>query len=163
MTSKILIADDEPSVRSALEKVLRAEGYDVALAENGQIAIEKMVQEQVDLVLLDVGLPLMDGWTALEWLSRFNPFLPVIVITGRWRQGERAEASGADVLMEKPLDMNRLLQNIRQLLEEPVEDRARRINERKRNFKSVVCDPHQFRTSMESRFTAPFKWLGFKH
>ncbi|HEV2331306.1 MAG TPA: response regulator [Verrucomicrobiae bacterium] len=162
MTAKILIVDDEESVRGALGKVLRAEGYDIVLAGNGQLAIEKVAQEPIDLVLLDLGLPVKDGWALLKWLPRFSPLLPVIVITGRWKQAEMAEAAGADILMEKPLDVTKLLENIRQLLEEPVEARAKRIRDRKRAFKSVGCDQHQFRASLESRFTTPFKWFGLK-
>ncbi|HEV2452949.1 MAG TPA: response regulator [Verrucomicrobiae bacterium] len=163
MTAKILVVDDEESVRTALGKVLRAEGYEVALAENGQAGIEKIIQEQIDLVLLDLGLPVKDGWTLLKWLQTFNRLLPTIVITGRWNQTEMAEAAGADMLMEKPLDTTKLLQHIRQLLEESVECRARRANDRKRDFQNVSCDPHQFRAGLESRVTTPFKWFGLKH
>ncbi|HEY1790578.1 MAG TPA: response regulator [Verrucomicrobiae bacterium] len=162
MTAKILITDDERSIREGLDKVLRKEGYDVDLAENGQVAIEKISHKHIDLLLLDVGLPFKDGWTTMEWLSQFNPLLPVIIITGRWKQTERAETSGADLLMEKPLDVARLLQNIRQLLAEPIEIRAKRINEHKRGFQSVACDLRQFRSNLENRFTTPFKWFGFK-
>jgi two-component system, OmpR family, response regulator MprA len=163
MYRKILIADDEPSIREALSKVLRAEGYDIALADNGRATVEKIIEDHIDLLVLDVSLPLMDGWAALERLSKFNPLLPVIVITGRWEQAERAAAAGADILMEKPLDVPRLLQNIRQLLDEPVETRARRLSEDKRDFHSVACNPRQLREDLEKRFTTPFQWSGFKH
>jgi DNA-binding response OmpR family regulator len=162
MIAKILIADDDPSIREALDKILRSEGYEVVLAGNGQTAIEKIIHEHVDLLLLDVGLPLKDGWAALEWLSQFNPLLPVIIITGRWKQAERAETAGVDFLMEKPLDVVRMLQNIRLLLDEPIEARAKRINEHHHGFRSVACDSHQFRSNLESRFETPFNWSGFK-
>jgi DNA-binding response OmpR family regulator len=163
MNTKILVVDDEESVRSALRKVLRAEGYNVALAENGRVAIEKAIQGEIDLVLLDLGLPEEDGWMVLKWLQIFKPLLPVIVITGRWKQGETARAAGADMLMEKPLDVPMLLQSIRLLLEEPLEARTRHVFDCKPDFRSVGCDPQRFRASLESRFTTPFNCADLKH
>src|ERR1019366_70143 len=128
MSTKILVVDDEQTIRESLAKILRAEGYEIVLAENGQEAIEKLVQESFNLLLLDLGLPVKDGWATLRWLNQVNPVFPVIVITGRWKQGELAEAAGVDVLMEKPLDVPKLLQNILELLQEPAEARARRIH-----------------------------------
>ena len=62
MNEKILVVDDERSIRESLSKVLRAEGYEIVLAENGQQAIEKLAQEPIDLLPLDLGLPGKDGW-----------------------------------------------------------------------------------------------------
>jgi len=158
MNTKILVVDDEQAIRDSLAKMLRAEGYEIVLAENGQAAIEKLGQEPFSLLLLDLGLPLKDGWTTLKWLNEVNPVFPVIVITGRWKQGELAEAAGADVLMEKPLDVPRLLQNIRELVEEPAEARARRIRDRKRNFQHVPCDSIEFREELQKRYTTPYQF-----
>ena len=102
MNEKILVVDDERSIRESLSKVLRAEGYEIVLAENGQQAIEKLAQEPIDLLLLDLGLPGKDGWATLRWLAQVSPLLPVIIITGRWKQGELAAAAKVDVLMGKP-------------------------------------------------------------
>lgn len=156
MTRKILVVDDEESIRESLSKVLRAEGYEVELAENGQEAIEKMIREPMDLLLLDIGLPVKDGWSTLDWLNLTNSELPVILITGRWMQGERAEAAGAPVLMEKPLDVPKLLQYIRELLEEPPEARARRLQDHKRGFRQAPCDTKALHQQLLKRFTAPF-------
>ena len=62
MSTKILVVDDEQTIRESLAKILRAEGYEIVLAENGQEAIEKLVQESFNLLLLDLGLPVKDGW-----------------------------------------------------------------------------------------------------
>ncbi len=118
------MVDDEKSIRESLSKVLRTEGYEVVLAEDGQEAIEKLIQEPIDILVLDIGLPVKDGWATLRWLAQVNPLFPVIVITGRWKQAELAEAAGVDVLMEKPLNVPMLLQNIRDLLQEPPEVRG---------------------------------------
>jgi two-component system copper resistance phosphate regulon response regulator CusR len=158
MSTKILVVDDEQTIRESLAKMLRAEGYEIVLAENGQEAIEKLVQESFNLLLLDLGLPVKDGWATLRWLNQVNPVFPVIVITGRWKQGELAEAAGVDVLMEKPLDVPKLLQNIRELLQEPAEARARRIHDRRRNFRQVPCDSIEFREELQRRYTTPFRF-----
>src|SRR5438552_106422 len=68
MTKRILLVDDERSIREALRKSLRAENYEVVLAENGQEAIEKHGAEPIDLILLDLNMPVKNGWAVLEWL-----------------------------------------------------------------------------------------------
>lgn len=150
MAKKILVVDDEQSIRESLSKILRVEGYQTALAENGREAIEKVIQEHIDLMLLDLGLPVKDGWATLRWLAQATPSLPVIVITGRWKQEELAKAAGVDVLMEKPLDAPRLLQHIRELLQEtPV------THNREPCFRSVSAGIERFREQWQKRFTTP--------
>jgi CheY-like chemotaxis protein len=156
MTGKILVVDDERSVRESLSKVLRAEGHEIVLAEDGEQAIEKLAQEPVDLLLLDLGLPVKDGWAALDWLAQVHPLLPVVIITARWKQGGLAEAAGVDVLMEKPLDVPLLLQIICELLQEPAEARARRIHERGHGFRLVPCDGREFCERLRRGYTTPY-------
>jgi two-component system response regulator ResD len=163
MTKKILVVDDESSIREALSKVLHAEDYEVVSAENGQEAIEKFGQEKIDLLLLDLGLPVKDGWGTLEWLARVNPLLPIIIITGRHAQRELAEAAGADALMEKPLNVPRLLQTIRELVDEPMERRAQRASQRASGFRYVSCDNELFREMLRERFTTPYPCPGLKN
>ena len=165
MTKKILVVDDEQSIRESLSKVLRAEGYDVVLAQDGREAIDRLLEGAVDLILLDLGLPVKDGWVTLSWLTEVNPDFPVIVITGLWKQAGMAAAAGADMLMEKPLDVPRLLQNIHELLEEPAEVRALRIRDRRRNFRRVACDPQLFRDHVNQAYSTPYRfdeWRGQK-
>lgn len=156
MTKKILLVDDERSIRESLCKVLRAEGYEVVCAENGEEAIGKFGQERMDLLLLDIGMPVKDGWGTLAWLAGVNPFLPVVIITGRWRQSELAEKAGADALMEKPLDVPRLLQTIRELVDEPAESRAQRIRRHERSFRHVSCGHEEFLEMLRVQFTTPY-------
>jgi DNA-binding response OmpR family regulator len=129
MTKKILVVDDENSIRKALSKVLYAEDYEVVAAETGQEAIERFKSEKFDLVLLDLGLPLKDGRDILIWLAQVDLLLPVIIITGQFKQRELAEKLGADAIMQKPLDVPRLLQTIRELMNEPMESRTRRASQ----------------------------------
>ena len=155
MSKTILVVDDESSIREALSKVLQAENYEVASAENGLEAIEKLKLKKFDLVLLDLGLPVKDGRDTMIWLAEVNPLLPLIIITGRNNQRELAEKLGADALMEKPLDVPRLLQTIRELINEPSEWRARHGTG---GFQHVPCDHELFLKSLRERFNAPYAW-----
>ena len=158
MAKKILLVDDEKAIRDSLSKLLCTEGYEVVLAMDGQQAIQMLVQEPIDILILDVGLPVKDGWATLRWLTQVNPLFPVILITGRWNQTELAEAAGVDVLMEKPLNVPLLLQHIHELLQEPPQARHR-----KRSFKSVSCDIEKFCEQMYKRLTMPFPSGGPRH
>jgi len=113
--------DDERSIRESLSKILGAENYEVVLAENGHEAIEKHGAQRIDLLILDLNMPVKNGWDTLDWLVKIDPVLPVVIITGRSNQRALAEAAGADALMEKPLDVPLLLQTIRELMDEPME------------------------------------------
>ena len=162
MNKKILVVDDDRSILESLSKLLRLEGYDVELAEDGQKAVEKLIAGHVDLLLLDLGLPVKDGWVTLSWLDQINLLSPVIIITGRSHQRELAEKAGADALMEKPLDVPRLLQTIRELIDEPVERRVRRAMHRPSGFRYVSCDSERFRELQNERFTTPWPCPGLK-
>ena len=127
MKKKILVVDDDPQIRESLRKVLRAEGYEVALAANGQEGIGKFNAERFDLLLLDLNLPDNSGWDIFGTLTSLNPFLPIIIITGRDKQYELAAGAGVGALMQKPLDVPRLLQTITELLAESAETRLKRL------------------------------------
>ncbi len=107
----------------------------------------------MDLLLLDLNLPDSNGWVTLKWLTEVNPLLPTIIITGRSNQRELAEKSGADALMEKPLDVPLLLRTIRELLDEPLETRAERANQRSSSFRFLPCDDQLVRQMLAERFT----------
>jgi len=150
------VVDDEKSIREALSKVLRAENYEVLVAETAQEAVKRHGGGRIDLLLLDLNLPGGNGWATLDWLAKLNPLLPVIIITGRSNQRELAEKSGADALMEKPLDVPMLLQTIRELLDEPMASRAQRASQRTSSFRFVPCDEPLFRQMLSDRFTVPY-------
>ena len=153
------MVDDERSIRDGLSKVLRAENYEVLLAETGKQAIERYGTGRIDLLLLDLNLPGGNDWATLQWLANVNPLLPVVIITGRANQRELAEKSGADALMEKPLDVPLLLQTIRELLDEPMQTRAQRANQRTSSFRFIPCDEELFREMLTERFTVPYPAL----
>src|SRR5436309_4471209 len=152
MTKRILLVDDDRSIRESLSKILRAGNYEVVLGENGQDAIEKQGAERSDLLILDVNMPVKNAWATLERLVGINPLLPVVIITGRPNQRALAETAGADALMEKPLDVPLLLQTIRELLTEPIESRAQRARSRASGFRYVSRDIDPFRGMLLERF-----------
>lgn len=127
MKAKILLADDDEEVLAALNGVLESEGYEVILAKDGREALEHFHAGHIDIVLLDLNMPVKGGWETFERLTTIHPLLPVIVITARPDQYPLAVAAGVGALMEKPLDLVLLLQAIEDLLHEPVESRLSRM------------------------------------
>jgi two-component system, OmpR family, response regulator RegX3 len=138
----LLLVDDDSSVRDSLAKVLRAKGYRVLLAANGQQALDRFARGGIDLLILDLGLPRKSGWDVFERITTKNPFVPVIIITGQARQLDTAVAAGVGALMEKPLDVEQLLETIRRLLAEPKETRLRRLSGYRKDVHYVP--PHSF-------------------
>jgi DNA-binding response OmpR family regulator len=123
---RILLADDDEGVLAALNDVLRSEGYEVITAKNGREAIEHFHEGRIDIALLDLNMPIKGGWETFEKLTTIHPLLPIIVITARPEQYSLAVAAGVGALMEKPLDLPLLLQAIKDLLREPIEQRLSR-------------------------------------
>jgi CheY-like chemotaxis protein len=134
---RILVVDDDPSVREMLTRVLAGEGYLVWAAANGTVALDIAVAAKVDLVLLDLNLPGKSGWDTFERLTTENPLLAVIIITARSNQLFTALGAGAGALLEKPLDFPKLLQTISRLLAEPAESRRARMMGSPANFHHV--------------------------
>jgi CheY-like chemotaxis protein len=127
---RILVADDDNMVRESLAEVLKSEGYEVDKARNGIEAVTCSIRHPLDLVLLDLNMPHWDGWTAFSQLDRVAPLLPVIVITARPNQYEKAVSLGVDAFMEKPLDVPVLVRAIARLVEEEPAVRVKRITNR---------------------------------
>lgn len=128
MTMKVLLVDDDPSVVAALGAALISEGYDVIQAFNGREAIRHFyTHPDIAIVLLDLCMPVKGGWDTFERITGINPLLPIIIITARSDQYTVADAAGVGALMEKPLDVQTLLETMQKLLAEPPEKRLARI------------------------------------
>ena len=130
MRKRILVVDDERAILAALRKVLEAEGYEVVLAQTASQALERLEAGDIDLLLLDLDLTAHHGTGILEWLIQARSRLSVIVITGRQEHRERAQTAPVNGIMDKPLDVPLLLQQMRELLEEPVGEFASRVEAR---------------------------------
>jgi CheY-like chemotaxis protein len=125
--NRILVVDDDSSVREMLTRVLIGEGYLVSAAADGTSALEIAASAKIDLVLLDLNMPGKSGWDTFERLTAENPLLPVIIVTARANQLFTAMGAGVGALLEKPLHFPKLLQTIQQLLAEPAESRLARM------------------------------------
>jgi len=134
---KIMLVDDDSAIRQMLARLLTGEGYDMLLAVSGSEAVRVVRAADIDLVLLDLNMPGMDGWETFEKLATENPLLPIVVITARPNQSFTALAAGIGALLEKPLDLPKLFRTIRGLLDEPDEVRLARVAGRPSEFHYV--------------------------
>ena len=125
----IVLADDHPVVRIGVRNMLSSNpGFEVVgEAADGDEAITQTLELEPDILLLDLNMPVKGGWEAFDRLTSIHPLLQVIVITAQPDQYPRAAAAGVAALMEKPLDLPRLLRTIDILLCEPVEHRLSRL------------------------------------
>ncbi len=115
--ARILIIDDEPQIRRLLDISLRAQGYEVQQAEDGPRGLLSLAQKGADLVLLDIGLPDLDGHQVLKQLREWST-VPVIMLTVRGAETEKVAAldAGANDYVTKPFGTQELMARIRVLL-----------------------------------------------
>jgi DNA-binding NtrC family response regulator len=132
--TKILLADDDLAIRQSLNHLLTEENYLVQMAANGDEALKLAAATKFDLALLDLRMPIKDGWETLKQLSTENPMLPIILMTARPNQVFSAMASGVGALFEKPLDLEKMFQTMKMLLDEPAEARLARYTKRSSMF-----------------------------
>ena len=120
--SKVLIIDDEKSIRSTLREILEYEKFKVEEAENGQEGLKKAEKEKFDAILCDIKMPRMDGIEVLEKLQEIAPDVPVIMISGHGNIDTAVEAikKGAFDYISKPPDLNRLLVTLRNAMDRNV-------------------------------------------
>ncbi len=118
--ARILVIDDEEPIRASLSEVLQDEGYLPLLAESAEEGFHLLKREEVDLVLLDIWLPGMDGVTALKRMKEEDPLLPVIVISGHGtiETAVKTVKLGAYDFVEKPISLDELLIRITNALEQ---------------------------------------------
>jgi len=120
MPSKILIADDEQSIVVPLEFLMQQKGYQVMAAYNGEEAIEKIISFNPDLILLDIMLPIIDGFEVCQMI-RSNPNwkdIKVIFVSAMGREVDIAKglALGADAYITKPFANAEIIQKVREVL-----------------------------------------------
>jgi len=120
MSKRILVVEDQADNRRILQDLLTRAGYEIILAENGQEALEVVARERPNLILMDIQLPLLDGYEATRRIKA-DPVLhaiPIIVITSYALSGDesKAKAAGADAYFAKPFSPRALLAKVREYL-----------------------------------------------
>jgi two-component system response regulator MprA len=124
---KLLVAEDDRAVRTSLQRALALENYDVATVANGGEALAWLSANTADAVLLDIGMPVVDGLTVCRIVRGEGNRVPILMLTARADTGDRIAGldAGADDYLPKPFDLGELLARIRALLrrahDEPVD------------------------------------------
>lgn len=135
---KILVVDDEFEMRQLLRLYLQQEGFGVEEAENGKEAYEKIVKQEYQLMILDVMMPLLDGWQTLEQIRQVSD-LPVIMLTAKGTVKDKVAglSKGADDYLVKPFEAEELIARVHALL------RRTQLNEGKENllkYNGIIVD-----------------------
>ena len=120
MSKRILVVEDQPDNRQIIRDMLADTGYEIAEAENGEEALAAITKQRPDLILMDIQLPIMDGYAATRRIKT-DPALksiPVIAVTSYALSGEekKAREAGCDDYVPKPYSPRQLLAKIRQYL-----------------------------------------------
>ncbi|MGE0607854.1 MAG: ATP-binding protein [Pirellulales bacterium] len=116
--AKILVADDGESNRNLIQLVLRRAGVEVVLVENGQQAVDAALSQHFDLILMDMQMPVLDGYAATAALRQSGYELPIIALTAHAMQGneEKCRAAGCSEFLTKPINIDRLLAKLAEVL-----------------------------------------------
>ncbi|MCI8731313.1 MAG: response regulator transcription factor [Lachnospiraceae bacterium] len=162
----ILVVDDDKNTRRLLKAVLESEMYTVHTAENGEDALAVMDREHIDLAVLDVMMPKMDGYEFTKLLRENQNNLPILMISARQlpRDKHKGFLVGTDDYMTKPIDEEEMLLRIKALLR-----RAQIVNERKIVIGDVVLDydsftvkkPGQMQELPQKEFMLLYKLLSY--
>ena len=116
--TKLLLVEDHEELWDFLSRRLRKRGFEVVLAHDGRQALDQVAAQSPDLVLLDMDLPIMDGWTVARTLRERSDTTPIIALTAHAMSGdkEKAIAAGCDDYHAKPVDFSRLLNQVDEVL-----------------------------------------------
>ena len=118
--SRVLVVDDEDTLRTVLSQELKGEGYEVEAAADGQIAIDTLKVKPFDLVLLDIKMPNVNGFEVLKYIKQSHPNLKVIMLTGfaDLKNAIESKKLGAEDFVSKPYDLVDLITTIERVLSE---------------------------------------------
>jgi DNA-binding response OmpR family regulator len=115
---RVLLVEDDAAILAGLTSKLRSEGFEVETAEDGEAARDRIAAAPLDLVVLDLMLPKLDGLGVLRWLRRRSPALPVLIVSAKGRETEKVEGlkAGADDYLTKPFGLLELMARVDALL-----------------------------------------------
>ena len=141
MPKKILIVEDEANIRELLRLYLEREGYTVLEAENGVEGIKKWKSDKPDMLLLDVMMPVMDGWAVCREI-RAESDVPIIMLTAKGETADRVSGleMGADDYIVKPLEMPEVIARVRAVFRRKAPDDA----PEKLSFDNLVIDKQAY-------------------
>jgi two-component system, cell cycle response regulator DivK len=127
---RVLLVDDYPDAREMYTEYLEFSGFEVVGAENGMEALQRAVDAEPDIILMDLSLPIMDGWEATRRLKadKRTASIPVVALTGHALAGisEGAKKAGCDAFVTKPCLPEDLVKEIRRILDTTANKRVRR-------------------------------------
>ena len=163
---QIMVVDDDKNTRLLLKAVLEAENYRVVTAENGEEALKVMDTRHIDLAVLDVMMPQMDGYEFTRILREANNSLPILMVSAKQLPADKKKGFlvGTDDYMTKPIDEEEMLLRIRALLR-----RAKIVSERKIVIGDAVLDydaltvsrPGEVQTLSQKEFMLLYKLLSY--
>ena len=115
--SRVLVVDDDATLRDTLEQALLAEGYDVEAASNGLEALSVLPSWQPDLIILDLMMPIMDGWRFRDEQRRTaSANVPLLILTGHRDVATATSELGATETIRKPFDIDDLLSTVHRII-----------------------------------------------
>lgn len=140
---KIVVVDDEQAVRDSLRRSLSFNGYDTAIAEDGEQALDVIEKEQPDLVILDVMMPKMDGLEVCRHLRSHGDDRPILVLTARDGVSDRVAGldAGADDYLPKPFALEELLARVRSLLRRAAAEASGPSSQAEITFEDLKLNP----------------------
>jgi CheY-like chemotaxis protein len=107
MKRTVLVVEDDPDLLALVQMILADAGYDVAVAADGLEALARVEERMPDVILLDMRMPVMNGWEfAHEYQARYGHAAPIVVVTAAEDARARAEEIGADAWLEKPFELD---------------------------------------------------------
>ena len=163
---QILVVDDDKNTRRLLRAVLEQNGYTVITAANGEDAMDQLAQHAVDLVVLDIMMPGMDGYTFTKEIRDGRSELPILMISAKQLPEDRHQGFlvGTDDYMTKPLDLEEMLLRIKALLRRAkiVSERKLTIGEAELNYDTMtVARPGESVTLPQKEFQLLYKLLSY--
>ena len=133
----VLVVDDDKNIRFVLKEILSTHGYNSFLAENAEIALEILDKEHIDLAVVDIMMPGINGYDLTKMIKEYNPDFPILMLSAKQLSEDRKQGflAGIDDYMSKPIDADEFILHIKALLR-----RFKIVNERRITIGDVVLD-----------------------